>query len=94
VPLEGPSDLELAVRRATDPAKLLAVVAAHAHARTPTSWRAALALLALQTRGREDPASPLPSPSEHAELWDEIDTLAAERRGITLEQYRALPLRG
>lgn len=79
LPTPEPSELELALARALDPQRLLAVVAAHANARAPTSWRAALALISLQAQ--QGTPLPAPPPSPEQAIWDEIDEIARRRRG-------------
>jgi hypothetical protein len=78
-------ELDAALARATSESRLLARIAAHAHAGEPTSWRAAAWLLerehpskwgAERLRARE-PAASMPNPM--GEVLDELDELRRRR---------------
>jgi hypothetical protein len=86
VPIAPNGRLDEALARALDPKRLLAIVAAHAGAQQPTSWRAALALLAMQgvtAEAGEAPAEPV------RDVWLELDELAAKRAGTSVAELRA-----
>lgn len=75
VPIASNGRLDEALARALDPKRLLAIVAAHAGARHPTSWRAAMELLRLQgvmPEAGETPAEPV------NDVWLELDELDYE----------------
>jgi hypothetical protein len=68
------------------PKRLLAIVAAHAGGRQPTSWRAAMELLRLQgvvPEAGEAPVEPV------RDVWLELDEFAAKRAGTSVAELRA-----
>ena len=85
VPIASDGQLDEALARALDPKRLLAIVAAHAGARQPTSWRAAMELLRLQGVASEAGEAP---PEPVRDVWLELDELAAKRAGTSVAEPR------
>jgi hypothetical protein len=86
IPIAPNGRLDEALARALDPKRLLAIVAAHAGARQPTSWRAAMELLRLQgvvPEAGQAPAEPV------RDVWLELDELdALDEAGHALDRER------
>lgn len=84
VPISTEDRLDEALARALDPRRLLGIVASHAGARQPTSWRAALAWLHLGGASIEPAGENVVAD----DVWARVDELAAKRAGTSVAELR------